>query len=410
MKEEKKLKRRNSIHLIRLPWFLVLSLVCVLSACGGTGTTAPPPATASSTQTVVTPSVTPGNTPSAQPSATSTVVSKPLVPLTMLRMLDSSNGWALSSHSILQTTDGGLHWNDVTPANAGLNPFARGQFMNMQYAWIAIGPANQQEGPGITVLRTADGGRSWQRSLINDPRVSLVDVPHFITVKQGWLEISSTPGAGSAGSDIWHSNDGGQTWSKLSSNKSSSGLNLGYVTGISFQNIQVGIAAGNLGAGGDNTVPSVSLTQNGGQTWQTRALPHLLGGYVNPSNTSQPPVFFGSVVFLPVNVALQNDNLLVLYRSNDSGLNWFQTSAAHIQAENTYVLDTAHAWATDKQSGKLYSTIDGGDHWSLTSNTVYALNALSFTDPQTGWGVTSDHLLHTADGGKSWQQIQYSIL
>jgi hypothetical protein len=121
--------------------------------------------------------------------------------------------------------------------------------MNMQYAWIAIGPANQQEGPGITVLRTADGGRSWQRSLINDPRVSLVDVPHFITVKQGWLEVSGTPGAGSAGSDIWHSNDGGQTWSELSSNKSSSGLNL---------------------------------------------------GYVNPTNTSQPPVFFGSVVFLPV--------------------------------------------------------------------------------------------------------------
>jgi photosystem II stability/assembly factor-like uncharacterized protein len=104
-----------------------------------------------------------GNTPSAPLSASSTVVSKPLVPLTALRMLDSSNGWALSSRSILQTTDGGIHWDDVTPVNAGLNPLARGQFMNRQYAWIAIGPANQQEGSGITILRTTDGGRSWQQ-------------------------------------------------------------------------------------------------------------------------------------------------------------------------------------------------------------------------------------------------------
>lgn len=324
-------------------------------------------------------------------------------------MLDSNNGWALSSSSILRTTDGGVHWKDVTPANAGLNQNGMGQFMNMQYAWVAIEPANQQEGPGITILRTTDGGISWQRSLINDPLVSLVDVPHFINAKQGWLEMSSTPGAGSARSDIWHSNDGGLTWSELSSNKSSSGLNLGYVTGISFENAQVGIAVGNLGAGGDNTVPSVSLTQNGGKTWQTRSLPHLLGGYVNPSNTSQPPVFFGNVVFLPVNVTLPNDNLLVLYRSTDGGLNWVQTSASHIRAQNTYVLDTSHAWATDSQSGKLYNTIDGGDHWTLTSNTAFALNALSFTDAQTGWGLTRDQLLHTTDGGKTWQQIPYSI-
>jgi len=324
-------------------------------------------------------------------------------------MLDTRNGWALTASSILKTTDGGLHWKDVTPANAGINQDARGQFLNTQDAWIAIGPANQREGPGITVLRTTDGGRSWQRSLINDPLVAYVDVPHFIDVQQGWLEMSSTPGAGSAGSDIWHSNDGGQTWSKLSSNKSSSGLNLGYVTGISFRDAQLGIATGNLGAGGDNTVPSVALTHNGGQTWQTTSLPHLLGGYVNLMNTSQPPVFFGNVVVLPVTITEQNGPVLVLYRSNDGGVIWSQTSTAPIQAEDTYVVDPSHAWATDMQSGKLYSTSDGGNHWSFTSNTAYHLNALSFTDAHNGWGVTSNQLLQTTDGGTTWQQIHATI-
>ncbi len=390
----------------------VIPALILLGACGTTGSTSLSQATAVSTNTAQTttntPSVTPSPTLSVMPSPTP-VSSKPKLPLTAIRMLDTQNGWALTASSILKTTDGGLYWKDVTPANAGLNQYARGQFLNTQDAWIAIGPANQQEGLGIAILRTMDGGLDWQRSLINDPLVAYVNVPHFLNVQEGWLEGSSTPGAGSARSDIWHSNDGGQTWIKLSSNKSSSGLNLGYVTGISFRDAQLGIATGNLGAGGDNTVPSIALTHDGGRTWQTRGLPHLLGGYVNPGNTSQPPVFFGNVVVLPVTITTQNGPVLVLYRSNDSGVNWFQTSAAHIQAGNTYVVDLSHAWATDTQSGTFYSTSDGGDHWLLTSNTAYQLYALSFTDAQNGWGVTSHQLLQTRDGGKTWQQIPYTI-
>jgi photosystem II stability/assembly factor-like uncharacterized protein len=134
-------------------------------------------------------------------------------------MLDARSGWALTASTVLTTSDGGLHWHDVTPANAGLNTQAQGQFLNAQNAWIAIGPANQQEGPGIAVLRTADGGASWQRSTIPDSLVSQVDVPHFLNSRQGWIEVSSTPGAGSARSDIWGTSDGGQNWSLLSSNK-----------------------------------------------------------------------------------------------------------------------------------------------------------------------------------------------
>jgi photosystem II stability/assembly factor-like uncharacterized protein len=396
---------KKPTHVAWLPLVLILALALLLGACSTTGSTSTSQPTMVPTSSPQSSTSTPSITPSASP-----VSSKPALPLTAIRMVDTKNGWALTASAILKTTDGGLHWNDVTPANAGLNPSARGQFMNTQDAWIAIGPANQQEGPGIAVLRTTDGGMSWQRSVINDPVVSLVDVPHFINVQQGWLEMSSTPGAGSAGSDIWHSNDGGQTWTKLSSNKSFSGLDLGYVTGISFRDAQMGIATGNLGAGGDNTVPSLALTHNGGQTWQTKSLPHLLGGYVNPMNTSQPPVFFGNVVILPVTITGQSGPLLVLYRSNDEGLSWFQTGEANIQAANTYVVDPSHAWATDTQSGKLYSTSDGGNHWSLTSTTVYHLNALSFTDPQNGWGVTSNQLLQTTDGGKTWQQLPYTIV
>lgn len=395
--------------LSRFTWLSFVSFIALaflLVACGSTGTTT---GSSGTTNPIATATSQPGSSTPTSSAATTPVSSKPTVPLTAIRMLNANEGWALTASSVLKTTDGGVHWQDVTPTNAGLNKYAMGQFMNAQYAWVAIGPANQEEGAGIRVLRTSDGGTHWQQSTIHDAVVSIVDVPHFINANQGWIEASSTPGAGSAKSDIWASSDGGQTWTQLSSNKTSNGLNLGYVTGISFRDAQFGIAAGNLGAGGDNSVPSIAITQNGGRTWQTRSLPHLLGGYVNPLNNSQPPVFFGNVVFLPVNVTVSNGNLLVLYRSNDGGVNWVQTSVAHIQATNTYVLDTTHAWATDTSSGELYSTSDGGNHWSQVSNIAYHLNALSFPDAQNGWGVTSNQLLHTTDGGRSWQQINYSI-
>ena len=44
--------------------------------------------------------------------------SKPTVPLTAIRMLDKAHGWALTSTSVLKTSDGGLHWTDVTPPNS----------------------------------------------------------------------------------------------------------------------------------------------------------------------------------------------------------------------------------------------------------------------------------------------------
>ncbi len=242
---------------------------------------------------------------------------------------------------------------------------------------------------------------SQKRKKRNDPNTSLIDVPHFLDPKQGWLELSSLPGAGSSKVDIWHSNDGGQKWTQLASNTGSNGLGLPNISGISFKDAQTGIAAGTIGAAGDNSVPSIALTRDGGQSWQMKSLPHLLGGYVDPFDSSLPPVFFGNVLFLPVTVRVQDGNLLILYRSNDGGQSWVQTSAAHIQVENTYLVDVSHAYATDKASGKFYSTSDGGNHWLATSDTVYGLKALSFPDAQNGWGLTNDGLLHTTDAGKS---------
>lgn len=397
------IRDKKLICIAWLPLLLCTSLIFVLAACSNTDSTAAGQGTAVPTVSTPSSTSTPSKSETSSPVSSRPVVSSDNVRLNAIRMLDTKNGWGMTASTVLKTADGGSHWTDVTPANAGLNQFAKGDFISGQNAWIAVPPAQQQEGAGISILRTTDGGVSWRSSKINDPLVSIIDVPHFLNEQEGWFEASSTPGAGHAGSDIWHSTDGGQIWSKLSSNADNSGLTLGYVTGISMEDTQNGIAAGNMGAGGNNSVPSVSLTHNGGKTWQTQSLPHLLGGYEVMTNNSQPPVFFGNVVILPVNISTQSGELLVLYRSNDSGLHWVQTSVAHIHADNTYVLDTNHAWATDTQTGALYRTIDGGTNWSIISKISNNIRALSFVDANTGWGTTSKTFMHTTDGGRIWE-------
>ncbi|GCE28593.1 hypothetical protein KDA_40770 [Dictyobacter alpinus] len=418
---------------VRVAWLpfclLTLVLALLLAACGNASTdtgTAPsvPSADASSTAT-------PGSTPVAQntPTATSvanTGTSKPTLPLTAIRMVDKNNGWALTASSILKTVDAGAHWKDVTPANAGLNQSAKGDFLSGQYAWIAVPPANQQGGAGIAILRTSDGGSNWQSSKINDPLVSIPDVPHFLNGQEGWLEASSTPGAGHAGSDIWHSSDGGQSWSKIASNAQNNGLRLGHVTGISFKDALTGIATGDLGAGADNSFPSIALTHDGGHNWKIISLPHVLGGFEVSTSATLPPVFIGNVVLLPVRFTTRdNRDFGMLYRSTNGGNNWFPTNAVeNLLATTMYVQDANHIWATNSQNGKVYRSVDGGNNWSATSNSAYSMAAFSFIDASNGWGISSKQLLQpaapgtvatdqklmrTTDGGATWQQINYTI-
>lgn len=39
-------------------------------------------------------------------------------PWISIHMLDKTHGWALTPHLVLKTADGGLHWQNVIPANA----------------------------------------------------------------------------------------------------------------------------------------------------------------------------------------------------------------------------------------------------------------------------------------------------
>jgi hypothetical protein len=234
---------QRPIH--RLSILMLFLLVCLLAACGSTttpgggnpggqgGSTSTPGKTPASTATVgstLVVSGTPGvNSPGCAGQAS----------LLSVRMLDATHGWALNVTAILKTSDGGRDWNCVTPTGwvnkIGMQARATYLLDNL-HAWVVPTP---QSSNVVTVLRTSDGGQTWQSTTITDSLLQVVDPPHFINSQEGWLELvpNGGPGAGSESADIFHTTDGGQTWSKIASTENpGSGLPRGGIkTGISLK-------------------------------------------------------------------------------------------------------------------------------------------------------------------------------
>lgn len=383
---------------------------CLLSACSN--------ATAPSQ----TPGIAAGTTPvTIGATVTSGTANTGSVSFIGIRMLDKANGWALTTSSILKTSDGGIHWKNVTPANIVLSQMAKGDFLSDKYAWIV----NTSQDNTISVLRTSDGGQSWQSTTIADPNSEILDVPHFLNTLEGWLEITpGGPGAGSEGVDIFHTTDGGKSWSKIaSSGQSASGLpNGGLKSGISFKDAKNGWATG-----GDATPNSVWLyaTHDGGKTWQkvTSSSFYHLPDWGTTQNTvysyhTTPPVFFGDNGFLPIQVSGQLDNNtqvsgFIIYSTANGGQGWAPPAPsidalAKFMTDDLYMVDPQHAWASDTNSGACYATADAGKTWQRVGD-VGQVRAFSFVDVTSGWAIGDKTLQRTTDGGKTWQKLAYSI-
>ena len=401
---------------------MIVIFVCLLAACGtpaipATGNTSgqnPSGSTATSLPTITTSGTILGNTGCAGQAG-----------LLAIRMLNRSDGWALNENAILKTSDGGLHWRCVTPANTQIGMDSRGDFLSDNlHAWVV--PTPQSNNNSVTILRTTDGGQSWQSATISDTYPEVGDPPHFINAQEGWIELVANggPGAGSESVDIFHSTDGGQSWSKIASTDNpGSGLPRGGLkSGISFKDALNGWATGEDAS----DTPWLYVTHNGGKTWASQPLPDLPGAigtqYTSVHYDTTPPVFFGDTGLLPVQVQGQLDqgpqaavHGVMLYMTSDGSQSWSTTWKANPDTLTTflttpqglYIADPTHAWAGNQNDGSLYGTSDGGQSWHKLAKNVGQIVSMSFVDDLNGWIFSNNGLLRTTDGGKSWQQMHY---
>jgi photosystem II stability/assembly factor-like uncharacterized protein len=328
-----------------------------------------------------------------------------------LHMIDARTGWALSEQAVLRTTDGGSHWQNISPPRTRLTQHSIADFLSASMAWIATPQTNAAT---TQILRTADGGQTWQRTAIQAafPRqISFLDSQH------GWLLVSwQQPGGAAETISVLRTADAGKTWITMSNALAAStdGPPPGHLpyggqkSGIRFLNASRGWVTGTVLA---PNLAWLYVTYDGGSTWHQQPL-RMPPGIVSARLSILSPTFFSAtdgiltVTFL--NTVTDSNIATAIYVTHDGGSTWQSTTPLPGAFNIVDFADSQHGWATD--GSILYGTGDGGRHWTkLSPNESFQhVVQLNFVSDQMGWAIsstTSNSVLKTVDGGYTWTVI-----
>lgn len=106
----------------------------------------------------------------------------------------------------------------------------------------------------------------------------------------------------------------------------------------------------------------------------------------------------------------------IIYHTADGGASWQeQVSGTELDLEKILFVDALHGWAMGGKARVeanlqwtpvLLTTLDGGRRWK-TVNPCPTLRGIAFVDQYRGWGINSEDIFHTTNGGQTWR-IQHT--
>lgn len=154
-------------------------------------------------------------------------------------------------------------------------------------------------------------------------------------------------------------------------------------------------------------------TSDGGNKW--------ISGTIYPRVNTITPLFIDSIgIFFNNNrkgwIVAHLKRTAVILVTENGGESWkvrfrvpFKLSTLH----NIWFIDEKHGWVVgeaedkDVDGGIIYGTQDGGNTWILQykgNDKESFLHEIKFSDALNGWAVGDEAVLHTSDGGKTWQR------
>jgi photosystem II stability/assembly factor-like uncharacterized protein len=330
-------------------------------------------------------------------------------------MIDASKGWALTGHAVLYTVDGGVHWKNVTPHDAALTQDSIADFRTTFSASIAT---PLPDGANTHVLHSTDNGQTWQQATIQMPFVRAIS---FIDPLHGWLLAAVRPPGGAAEPvSVFRTADGGKTWTTIAEALFADATPPGRLpyggqkTGMRFQDRLTGWVTGTATLA---NLALLSVTHDGGSTWQPQALLLPLGVPSARFMVLTPSFFSSANGILPVifsDVATDRAIATAIYTTHDGGKTWQRTTHVSAALPLLSFADTQHGWAANGTT--LYRTSNGGISWQhLSPNASFEnIAALDFVSDTLGWAISSapsnvSTLLKTVDGGRTWTPIRSTI-
>lgn len=312
---------------------------------------------------------------------------------------------------VFRSDDGGNTWKTF---DCGIQ-ISSMEFVNSKVGFI--GGRNQY------ILKTEDGGATWQQNVSVNRSPSNTMTIKFIDVNNGFAFREH--------SDLLSTTDGGQTWTTYNVSDD--------IYSFHFINKTTGFACGEYGI--------IYRTDNGGASWNwisptSRIYAYdLYSTYFINSNTGfavgargrilkttdggvswnyYSPFYTGvSDISMPTNqtgyVTVGN----TIYKTIDSGQSWKAlpftvgteyASYSHFQYCHFFSADTGLVTATDYT--RLYKTYDGGESWKLISPSQYGfenVGSLQFIDKNTGFVALNisygSEIAKTIDGGETWTKM-----
>lgn len=311
---------------------------------------------------------------------------------------------------LLRTTDGGQTWVPIrTPGFHILQMDFRDSRLGWALAQARCGSAGCR---WEEILSSRDGGRTWtvqwQGPVPKDR--ALGDMPACVQV----AFPSRLQGYVLDGASLLITANGGKRWLPVTFpvrnftplRMSVVGPSAGWVAG------QRCASPGNLGT----CSPLVLATQNGGATWTVQFTPSgpFLAGTASVSFVNAEDGWF----------SFRNGAMMenVLYRTQNGGRSWtLQQQALAPGRVNAGPLDFVSptvGWLPVSSGagpfpGGIQITRNGGRSWAeVGSGRGWSIHAVFLLSSSDGWAIgrslfsmTQYFLLHTVNGGRTWQQV-----
>jgi hypothetical protein len=145
-----------------------------------------------------------------------------LGPIVGIQLLDATSGWALTADRLVWTDADGASWRTITPTGADGLDLLTAFFLDARTGWlVAADLPGDGRSTELTAFRTVDGATTWQRSTMGSVSVQQSEDGtgpmnlSFVDGRHGWLRVTSRlPGqrAEEETGSLLRTSDGGRTW------------------------------------------------------------------------------------------------------------------------------------------------------------------------------------------------------
>ena len=313
-----------------------------------------------------------------------------------------STVYALTTHGILKSTNGGDSWvragsglPDTYINDLVINPVTTSTL----YALSGYGPT------GAGIYKTTNGGQSWNALDTGFPRNTFINsLAIDPTTPSSLYAIGSAPQFnGPPSPAIFKSTDGGGSWNAL---KTDLAPNLG-IRSLIFAPTTPGTIYALTNVFGPGGRPGIFKTTDGGESWTGIDTGVPPGAFVSSMvlDPKDPAVIYLAVVFPFAEAG-------GILKSSDGGKSWRAISTglpANTPLQSLAIDPVNSSTLYMISEGTLFKSTDGGTRWNKAVNGLAVIGvgalAVNRVDATIVYAAAGDSLFKSPDAGATWNKL-----